>query len=99
MSARADSRHGLTAGVSPDDLPNRTQNYGVTRGILGNTPVITVTSDNVSSIKIAESDSVSCGESELAAPSSTRIPSPASTLPVLDVERFIEETARMRRAS
>jgi hypothetical protein len=66
MSAGADSGLGPWAGIPADDTPNRTQNYGVPRRSRENTPVIGSGSDNVSSIKIAESDSESDDESELA---------------------------------
>jgi hypothetical protein len=99
MSARADSGSGATTDLAPSKSLNRTQNYSVTRHSRENTPVITRTSDNGCTVRLAESDSESHGESKHAAPSSTRIPLPASSLPVLEVERFIEETARMRRAA
>jgi hypothetical protein len=99
MSARADSGSCAATDTTPCEWLYRTQNYGVTRGILRNTPVISLTSDNVYSIKIAESDSESGNESERAVLCSTPSPASQSNLPVLDVERFIEETARMRRAS
>jgi hypothetical protein len=77
MSARADSGSCAATDTTPSEWLYRTQNYGVTRGILGNTPVISLTSDNVYSVRLAESDSESDGESELAALFST--PSLAST--------------------
>jgi hypothetical protein len=99
MSARADSGSCAATDTTPCEWLYRTQNYGVARGILVNTPVISLTSDNGCSVRLAESDSESDGESELAVLCSTPSPASPSNLPVLDVERFIEETARMRRAS
>jgi hypothetical protein len=99
MSARADSERGPRTGVASDDMPKRTQNYGATRRIFKNTPVIKQQSDNVSTVRLAESDSESDNESELAALFSTLPLVFPSSRPVLDVERFIEETARMRRAA
>jgi len=98
MSAGADSRHDVHAAVPSGDMPIRTQNYDAARHSFGNTPVIRSQSDNVSTVRIAKSDSESHHESDRAGLPSTPAPPSPSSRPVLEVERFIEETARIRRA-
>jgi len=98
MSAGADSRSNVGAGVLSHDWRNRTQYYGVSRHSFTNTPDIRSQSDNVSTVRLADSDSESLGESDRAGLPSTPAPLPPSSPPVLEVERFIEETARIRRA-